>query len=765
MKRKIISILLTLVLVLSFSLVTAVPVAAEVSSIVPTIEFVIGPTGGIVEWTTIEANSGFYSVELSTEGVPYTGELDYGEGRVIMSAEHLELTLADVTSFSFYWKSNAASGLPFPYFALDTTLDGALDGVADRWLIWNIGPPDDTSGATGWTQWSLSTAADNWHVAGPGGPYSDTGVWGDMVTSVGGTAEILSGRIAVGNGSTNLAEPVFVDDIEINGTTYDLEPRVINTTQTTGHNTIQSAIDAATASDTVNVAAGTYNEQVEIDKPLTLQGPNAVISPNPPGSRVEEAIITGESPLIRLPTDADVNSLTIEGFTFRDADSGGVDGSVILAHGGSDGWGNVTIRSNRFMNNYGPAIGVWALAGVNPADWEITDNLIDGVTGPSKSGIYLDLDTQDELGTGGFSGWEISNNTIKNTEYGGIMVHHAVDMVISGNIIEDVQKTGIQSSGIQGNVTITDNVITRAMLAQAEPFRAGIRLYGTNLDDEYGESQLIGSVWVTSNIVTNSYIGFATKSGHDYTAQEVHVNDNSFIGNSDAGLRHTGTGLLDATNNWWGAANGPGGVGSGDGDAVSTNVDYKPWLLTEGGDPIADVYSEYISLPDDWSLISPDRAWSDWEAMGATLIYSYGPAWGTPEQGSLISPLDALYIKTIGGGMMGVNYPEDDLGMFTTNLEVGWNLIGLPETYAGNGFRDLLSPLRYGAGDETALATLVSQGNYNPSGDSFYQATLGPADWNTELNGLLPDLYYFDGYWAYMNVAKEFGVIVVEGPQ
>ncbi|MBA7614481.1 hypothetical protein ES703_21746 [subsurface metagenome] len=392
-------------------------------------------------------------------------------------------------------------------------------------------------------------------------------------TNTGGTGDTVSNNVAYSSwlGAT-------IDTTQMTFIVDDVGPE-----PAAGY--IQTAIGAASDDDTVNVAAGTYVESLVIDKPLTLQGPNAGISPNPPGLRVAEAVITGESPLIRLPTGADVNPLTIEGFTFQDATHpGGSRGGVIFANGESDGWGNVTIRSNRFMNNYGPAIGVWTSDSIEPlfpADWTITDNLIDGVTGTDRSGIYLDLANPEDVATK-FSGWEISNNTIKHTQYGGIMVHGAIDMVISGNIIEDVQKTGIQSSGVYGNLTITDNVITRAMLAsESGPIRAGIRLYGTNLDDEYGPSQLIGPVWVTNNIVTDSYIGFAIKDGHDIAGKEVHVNYNSFTGNAEAGLRHGGTGLLDATNNWWGHASGPGGVGAGAGDTISENVDAGPWHLKQ----------------------------------------------------------------------------------------------------------------------------------------------------------------------------------------
>ncbi len=66
----------------------------------------------------------------------------------------------------------------------------------------------------------------------------------------------------------------------------------------------------------------------------------------------------------------------------------------------------------------------------------------------------------------------------------------------------------------------------------------------------------------------------------------------------------------------------------------------------------------------------------------------------------------------------------------------------------------ILSPLKFGANSAPALATLVCQGSYNWSSDSFYESMLG--DWEG-----LPDLDAGYGYWAYMNVAKEFGVVGV----
>lgn len=66
---------------------------------------------------------------------------------------------------------------------------------------------------------------------------------------------------------------------------------VTNTRSTETHCSIQEAVDAAQAGDALNISAGTFAEQVVIDKALTLQGPNA----DKFGfaeDRVDEAVVT-----------------------------------------------------------------------------------------------------------------------------------------------------------------------------------------------------------------------------------------------------------------------------------------------------------------------------------------------------------------------------------------------------------------------------------------------------------------------------------------
>ena len=59
-----------------------------------------------------------------------------------------------------------------------------------------------------------------------------------------------------------------------------------------GYDTIQEAIDAASPGDTIEIAAGTYDEHVVIDKAVTLLGANAGVD-GADGGRGPETVITG----------------------------------------------------------------------------------------------------------------------------------------------------------------------------------------------------------------------------------------------------------------------------------------------------------------------------------------------------------------------------------------------------------------------------------------------------------------------------------------
>jgi hypothetical protein len=74
--------------------------------------------------------------------------------------------------------------------------------------------------------------------------------------------------------------------------------------------------------------------------------------------------------------------------------------------------------------------------------------------------------------------------------------------------------------------------------------------------------------------LTNDYIGLALGANAAGTV----IRNSSIAGNTADGVYNNGTTPIDATYNWWGAANGPSSVGPGSGDHVSANVTYSPYL-------------------------------------------------------------------------------------------------------------------------------------------------------------------------------------------
>jgi hypothetical protein len=88
---------------------------------------------------------------------------------------------------------------------------------------------------------------------------------------------------------------------------------------------------------------------------------------------------------------------------------------------------------------------------------------------------------------------------------------------------------------------------------------------------------------------TEGFEGTTTTVG----AVDVTINYNNIHGNTNYGVDNSnGVGTIDAECNWWGDVSGPSDYGSGSGDAVSDNVDFEPWLLSEAPDAVCYEYYE-----------------------------------------------------------------------------------------------------------------------------------------------------------------------------
>jgi len=289
---------------------------------------------------------------------------------------------------------------------------------------------------------------------------------------------------------------------------------------------IQPAIDEASADQRIEVASGTYdNGPVVINDAaqdgLTLEGPNA--DTNGDGDRSDEALIGG-------PVAIYQDNVTVTGFNITDKNldtkSNGYpgDGSAAVQIGTIGGEPqNVTLSNNiiypESTDNIGKVIGI---------GFEGADNLtIEGnlITGDGYAKYTFESDVQD---------LEISNNRFETPQYTTLGFPDGGDLTatVRGNVFNQ-SPLYIETNS---EVNITDNEFSG--------------------DAKDG----VEAIFIDSNF------------GSDDTLK---INNNSF-GDYTTGVNNNAKETVKATNNWWGATNGPSGDFDGNGTSVTGSVTVDP---------------------------------------------------------------------------------------------------------------------------------------------------------------------------------------------
>jgi hypothetical protein len=231
---------------------------------------------------------------------------------------------------------------------------------------------------------------------------------------------------------------------------------VTNTTQSTYHATIQAAIDASNNGDVINVCAGTFTENINITKDITLQGNNAgtdgcgtriaesilaggagtAVTVSAPGATVDGFSITGASGVV----SAGVNNVTITNNVMA-VDAVGVNASNISTFAG----GTYTINHNCIQ------VSSQVIAGPNPTTAGI---VVAGAVGPNP--VTID----DNNVSGSFYGYvlyavstgtpsTVTNGTITGVLQGvGIFNTLGVGFPLTAS---NVSVSGMNMSGFVGN--------------------------------------------------------------------------------------------------------------------------------------------------------------------------------------------------------------------------------------------------------------------------------------------------------------------------
>jgi len=464
---------------------------------------------------------------------------------------------------------------------------------------------------------------------------AEAGSW-DLsdVDTTAGEVKVLTFGITVSDGQLNIlfrdnggADPNWVSEGLI------IKPSTI-TVCSSGCDfiTIQDAVNAAAPGGTIEVGEGTYDEQVVINKPLTLKGPNAGINPNI-GTRVAEAIIQTDDLTNHQAVLIEASNVDVNGFTLYGPNGGIKDiGAIGLTSSGPRA--NVRIEYNRIFRTTGGTD--WNGDGIRldppsneDASIYIEHNLInvgDTVQSAGNNDITLAdhgywLSHKDTWVVGSPDRVVIRDNyfyghskiyvegigVLIDTNkflgiWGPIEVRGSKDVVISNNNIVDQTDVAIyvwspkdtaSGAGISSDVTITKNVI-KGMKLDPQSFTdegTGIILGGvTNvIVNKNTISGNAGSGIVISGVGYDHFypedIGWG--GGLDVRSDPVNnvIYDNSIFDNELFGVRvdaSVTSGIpIDARFNWWGSDTGPTHVSNpgGTGDGVSDNVDFSFWLM------------------------------------------------------------------------------------------------------------------------------------------------------------------------------------------
>jgi len=318
--------------------------------------------------------------------------------------------------------------------------------------------------------------------------------------------------------------------------------------------TIQAAINAASAGDTINVAAGTYPELLTISKALTISGADGAV------------------------LDGTTLGLEIVGVKIKS--------------------GNVTfdnIDLQHFSGN-GIIVGYEAATPGSLKNVHITNCKISGIQ-PGYShgfGIYVGYESEafkyvpPRLTAHlDYSGLLIENNEITDSRSSALVLQSITGtpgtLMVRNNFIHDGDNDGVWIDCAR-NIIIEDNVVQNNMDGFYISSYGDAFLYKWVYD--WSNQQLNGPYGPMNISITGNTIVDNNTSGGVYLAAgypaTIAINGNAITGNVP-GVANYLSEQVNATCNWWGAANGPGPVGPGSGDTVSLNVDYSPWLLAPGG--------------------------------------------------------------------------------------------------------------------------------------------------------------------------------------
>jgi len=305
----------------------------------------------------------------------------------------------------------------------------------------------------------------------------------------------------------------------------EVKSPVHNIDKDTYYDTIQAAIDDADPGNRIFVNAGTYYENIIINKTLTLIG-------------------------------EDRNTTIIDG---------NGTGDVIYI---SADWVNVSGFGVRNSGMYYCGISALLAPNISISNCNISDNF---------KGVYLDF-SSDSI---------ITSCDICLNQGDGIHVNSSAGIIIDNCVISLNNYYGVCLWCSSANSIINCAVYNNFWAGISHYNSSDNNINGCNIyNNSYEGISLYYSS--NNNQITNCAVYNNYEYGiYLYKSSNNKIHYCNIYGNINYGVRNYNSEIayqVDATYNWWGHVSGPGGQGPGTGDKVSSNVLYDPWLNSVWGE-------------------------------------------------------------------------------------------------------------------------------------------------------------------------------------
>lgn len=227
-------------------------------------------------------------------------------------------------------------------------------------------------------------------------------------------------------------------------------------------------------------------------------------------------------------------------------------------------------------------IGIWENGHANSSDVTVSNNQFLNLAGGNDPALNRQMAFRATSHSSGSTTVTYSGNTVQGASMGfGPMNVNAGNQPIqmAGNTAINV-KTGILL-GQNGILHLTNNKLLSVLGSGAGisvPATASVAVDSTppNVIGGFAAGvQVDGSATVDNAKLVMNGTGLlvqGTGSGS--------ITNSAIAGNSAFGVNNTAATGVNATGNFWGSCDGPGPVGPGSGDKVSTNVAFSSWLTS-----------------------------------------------------------------------------------------------------------------------------------------------------------------------------------------